>query len=47
MTVNAKLLKTPHRQSRLTGARELMLDSLDKKTSSEEQEPEGQCTPKS
>jgi len=46
MTVNAKLLKTPHRQSPPAGASELMLDSLDKKTSSEGQWRQGQCAPK-
>jgi hypothetical protein len=47
MTVNAKLLKTPHRTPPPADASELMLDSLDKKTSSDEQVPEGQCAPKS
>ena len=47
MTVNAKLPKTPHRKSPPVGASELMVDLLDKKTSLEEQEPEGQCAPKS
>jgi hypothetical protein len=45
MTVNAKLLKTPHRRSPPAGASELMLDSLDKKTS-EEQYRDGQYAPK-
>jgi hypothetical protein len=37
------LPKTPHRKSPAAGASELIVDSLDKKTSLEEQEPEGQC----
>jgi hypothetical protein len=48
MTVKAKLPKTPHRQSRPAGASGSMLDSLDKKTPSEEREglrPIGAETP--
>jgi hypothetical protein len=41
ITVNAKLPKTPHRKSPATGASELIVDSLDKKTPLEEQQPEG------
>ena len=46
ITVNARLLKTPHGTSPRAGASELMLESLDKRTSSEEQAPQGRCAPK-
>jgi hypothetical protein len=47
ITVNARLLNTPHRKSLPAGASELMLDSLDKNPSLEEQERQGQYAPKS
>jgi hypothetical protein len=45
MTVNAKLPKTPQRQSPAAGASDLALDSLDNKIPLEERESDGQYPP--